>query len=438
MMEAVLPLPIPVMAPVSVPVVAPVLPMVAPPLAEKPAPPRQPGRSAVGDASSWHEVFLNHVQAGAEASMSASVAAGHSVLVLHALSTAVECARLGSEAAAAASRERETRGIDGLVRQPIVSFIGSEGSSLCDALLLRQLALLRSLADGQALTDGLFGEALTTSPSTVVHNPRLAWSEGEPAINVYTAGGRFTPHEDEQSLTLLLNLSQRDAYTGGGTAFWSLKDGGGPGKGPNLLETTPPTELITPAIGTAIVFGGQVTHAAQPILTGERIVFVASFSPTSRAGPKRMRALQAGLRGLQRHAATSAPEGQRAEGQRLERPKQEASAAMGAAKAAFGALSADEQAEFGKFVTRSLKASRAVPGASAAARGLATATNGVRAPPKAAPTSVQDASLTELCAALAGTAAEPEGQLPVYIRSSLSGPPSGTALPFLAHEEDVD
>merc|ERR1712032_72315 len=40
----------------------------------------------------------------------------------------------------------------------------------------------------------------------------------------------------------------------------------------------PPTHLIRASAGTAILFGGQVTHAAQPIISGERVVFVASFS----------------------------------------------------------------------------------------------------------------------------------------------------------------
>lgn len=49
-------------------------------------------------------------------------------------------------------------------------------------------------------------------------------------------------------------------------------------------EQHPPTHLITPDVGTALVFGGNVTHAAQPILSGERIVFVASFSPLADYG----------------------------------------------------------------------------------------------------------------------------------------------------------
>ena len=36
--------------------------------------------------------------------------------------------------------------------------------------------------------------------------------------------------------------------------------------------------MLAPAAGSALVFGGTVTHAGQPISEGERTVFVASFS----------------------------------------------------------------------------------------------------------------------------------------------------------------
>ena len=65
----------------------------------------------------------------------------------------------------------------------------------------------------------------------------------------------------------------------GGTAFWSLEDAGAER---SLAESNPPTRLLAPPAGTALIFGGQLTHAAQPLLTGERVVCVASFSPVAR------------------------------------------------------------------------------------------------------------------------------------------------------------
>ena len=36
--------------------------------------------------------------------------------------------------------------------------------------------------------------------------------------------------------------------------------------------------VLAPPAGTALLFGGDVTHAGQPVAAGQRAVFVASFS----------------------------------------------------------------------------------------------------------------------------------------------------------------
>ena len=36
--------------------------------------------------------------------------------------------------------------------------------------------------------------------------------------------------------------------------------------------------MLRPPAGTALLFGGDVTHAGLPVTAGERAVFVASFS----------------------------------------------------------------------------------------------------------------------------------------------------------------
>lgn len=328
-----------------------------------------------GHCATWHEVFLDHAQAGAAASVTDSLRAGHSVLVLHAVSSTAECKALAAQCALAAALVREERGPHPLVRKRADELIGKAGATICEDLLIRQLALLHSPAPG--LVSALFGDVLGASLlQSITHNPELAWSEGEPAINVYTPGGRFTPHEDEQSLTLLLNLSEQDAYTGGGTAFWSLADGGGPGKGRDLPESTPPSQLLAPAVGTAIVFGGQVTHAAQPVLTGERIVFVASFSPL--VGRQRSRALQAGFAGL------------RGGRRRASRP-------------------ADKYAPT---MAPSLPPDASAPTPSAAA--MAT---------------IEDTSLEALCAALTSLAT---------VAGKACPQPTAAVMPFAFHEEEVD
>lgn len=112
----------------------------------------------------------------------------------------------------------------------------------------------------------------------------LEWSEGEPAINVYTEGGGFGHHKDHMALSVLIPLSDPDDFAGGGTGYWSAAacppswpDGAPP--------ETEPDAVVRPPLGTAIVFGGDVTHAGLPIDLGLRSVFVASLSTRTPASP---------------------------------------------------------------------------------------------------------------------------------------------------------
>ena len=230
-------------------------------------------RPARGD-DLWHEVFLNEEEAAAAPSLAQSIADGHSILVLHQVAPVSLCDAVAAEASAAATKERSARCLAGLVRMPVVDLVSERCAALCDSLLLNQLERIDDAAP--SLLSSLFDSILDTPRTTAFGNASLGWSEGEPALNIYTPGGCFTPHEDEQSLTCLLNVSSPTNFSGGGTAFWSQKLAG---EGHSDAERNPPMCLITPPIGTALIFGGQVTHAAQPLLTGERIVFVASFSP---------------------------------------------------------------------------------------------------------------------------------------------------------------
>jgi hypothetical protein len=67
-----------------------------------------------------------------------------------------------------------------------------------------------------------------------------------------------------QSLTILIPLSDPEAFGGGGTAFWAAADCVGGGVG-----SSPPALVLAPPAGTAILFGGSVTHAGQPTTAGE-------------------------------------------------------------------------------------------------------------------------------------------------------------------------
>jgi hypothetical protein len=171
--------------------------------------------------------------------------------------------------------------------------------------------------------------------SEVMHSSELFFSPAEPAINVYIEGGSFPPHEDkvcerslslgpwlslcwlsgccrlpacvptrmflcarlpacalasppkrlrstlpcactQQRLTLLISLSDDHSFTGGGTAFWSAN---ATRCALNSSAMDVPAFVLTPPAGTALMWGGNVTHAGQPVHSGRRTVFVASFSP---------------------------------------------------------------------------------------------------------------------------------------------------------------
>jgi len=108
----------------------------------------------------------------------------------------------------------------------------------------------------------------------------LEWSEGEPAINVYTSDGYFGAHKDHLALTVLIPLTAPSTdFEGGGTGFWAGNSA--VGEDPR----GPPDLVLAPAAGTALLFGGDVTHAGLPVAGGLRSVFVASFSTRTPASP---------------------------------------------------------------------------------------------------------------------------------------------------------
>jgi hypothetical protein len=113
-----------------------------------------------------------------------------------------------------------------------------------------------------------------------VSTQQLGFSLGEPAVIVYRTDGEFKPHQDRQSLTVLIPLSGPRAFDGGGTAFWTAADCSGDNPGHNA-----PFISLIPQAGTAILFGGSVVHAGQTITAGERCVLVASFSPVDEPLP---------------------------------------------------------------------------------------------------------------------------------------------------------
>lgn len=249
-------------------------------------------------ATGWSEHFVNPVNAAATAGPLEAVSLSHSVLLLDAVATADECALLVAAASTLARRELEERAeleefglLDdvmladaGRVRLPVENRFDKKGQALCDMLLLRALSRIAPMHDAAAT----FGECV--SALTCLSNALLHWSPGEPAVNVYAVGGDFKPHEDEQLLTILIPLTNSETtapgcsgdFSGGGTAFWPEGARGGEDEDGQRAVLGPPSFVLTPPAGSALLFGGQLTHAAQPVIAGERAVFVGSFTPAGR------------------------------------------------------------------------------------------------------------------------------------------------------------
>ena len=119
-----------------------------------------------------------------------------------------------------------------------------------------------------SISEVLFAEE---SVYQLLNTELLKFSSREPAINIYTPGGEFLAHKDAQALTVLIPLScPEQDFHGGGTSFWSQDSRG------HRVED--PTVILKPPAGTAMLFGGCVTHAGVPVEEGIRVVFVASFS----------------------------------------------------------------------------------------------------------------------------------------------------------------
>ena len=189
----------------------------------------QPKRAAASGPG-WTEVFISPMLACGTQSAADAVAAGFSLLLLLELADHSECEGLRKEASAVAraSRRRSTmlRGAlledvpdeavtPGQVRMPIAEMLCEESQALCDRLLLRGVRRLHG--SFPTLLPRLFGDGgigglrwadmPLQGPTSICRNPGLAFTPGEPACNVYTSGGQFTPHEDGQALTVILVLT---------------------------------------------------------------------------------------------------------------------------------------------------------------------------------------------------------------------------------------
>lgn len=266
------------------------------------------------DRGGWTEVFIHADEAAKCGSAADSVARGHSLLLVPSLATQAEVDALLAAAQKSAAKIREGAArseksgalsatlacrleqpvvatyTEGRTRMPVKTTFHRAIREQCDELLFRAIEIAdEHLPDmvGGDLAAALRSSAAPQRPA-VTGSPLLEFTHLEPAINLYTSGGDFAVHRDLQHLTILIVLSDSDAFTGGGTAFWARAPSNAADEDATTLlpsdlidrdtDFAPPAVVLSPPRGTALLWAGDVTHAAQQVTAGERAVLVASLS----------------------------------------------------------------------------------------------------------------------------------------------------------------
>lgn len=148
-------------------------------------------------------------------------------------------------------------------------------SELVDVILERVLTFLDSNNICPSLKMKLFFDGADTTKSTIAglfRDDKLDYSIREPAINVYEAPhGQFVMHKDHHALSIVIPLSDpKKDFHGGGTAFWNQSH--------PIDGMDRPSIVLKPKPGTALLWGGRVSHKGMLISEGTRVVIVASFS----------------------------------------------------------------------------------------------------------------------------------------------------------------
>lgn len=170
------------------------------------------------------------------------------------------CARCGSNAASFYSYQ------EGLHRYPIRK-LDLEAQMLSKSILSdRLLPFIEQNMPELAME--LFEQ------SSGLKDMKCTFSPGEPAVNIYTTGGGFAPHSDNQSITLNVLLSDLGAFTGGGTLFWAQDDDRHESRSRDYHDAV----WLRPRQGTALLFNGDVQHAVKEVTSGIRHVYVGSFN----------------------------------------------------------------------------------------------------------------------------------------------------------------
>ena len=257
------------------------------------------------DAAAIHEERLevNSSAAGA----AEALALGDSIIVIPSFASPAECGILLDAAYAVVKYRRidltspDELYLPNLVRLHIARRLNACARAVSDTFIARAMALIESELGAAANAFFGAGVGLADPDTAPLVELSLKFSPGEPAINIYSEGGEFLPHEDGsvKTLTLLVPLSDSGTYEGGGTGFYP---GGAAVRRQHQQEAAAaalaaseqpweksrrrpepewmpvePSLVVRASAGSAVLFGGEVTHAGMPLRFGTRFVFVASF-----------------------------------------------------------------------------------------------------------------------------------------------------------------
>lgn len=254
----------------------------------------QPQARLASASRAYHEHCVEAALASDAEGSTDPFANGQSVLVVPSFATPAECYTFMDAADAVLKFRRHTLTGEGevfdhvyarnLVRLNVAHRLDAASCDVSKAFVARALSLLEAQLPNAAAAIFKLGPF-----APLTSRLQLTFSPNEPAVNVYTPGGDFSQHEDKKALTILVPLSDASTYEGGGTGFYR---GGAAGRvlrreaheeadaasGAEPLGEPPSLMLRPVAVGSAILFGGSVTHAALPVVAGTRFVWVASFS----------------------------------------------------------------------------------------------------------------------------------------------------------------
>ena len=155
--------------------------------------------------------------------------------------------------------------------------LAGAAQSLCDKLVRRAIALVEARLPA-------LGELLFGSHDVALADLDIRFSLNEPAVNIYGANGGFDEHEDGHMITMLVPLSELDAFEGGGTSFWPTAEEAATfslaehDRSVHVVrDTSAAGQIMRPSRGTAMLFTGAVrrppnqTTATTPSFVHDRV-----------------------------------------------------------------------------------------------------------------------------------------------------------------------